>query len=126
MRPACRRCWPSTATATTSWRRPIRGTPCLPWALAGSALAPGVGSVPAARAAAGRRVQRGLRHPMRVVDFRRRGRNAVSLVEIERLGHAWSGGASGQPFSDPRGPDASRLAWAFAAKCFREADAAKS
>ena len=63
---------------------------------------------------------------MRVVDFRRRGRNAVSLVEIERLGHAWSGGASGQPFSDPGGPDASRLAWAFVAKCFREADAAKS
>ena len=97
----------------------------LAWALAGSALAPGVGSVPAARADAGRRVQRGLRHPMRVVDFRRRGRNAVSLVEIERLGHAWSGGAPGQPFSDPGGPDASRLAWAFVAKCFREADAGR-
>ena len=53
---------------------------------------------------------------MRVVDFQRHGLNAVSLVEIERLGHAWSGGASGQPFSDAAGPDASRMAWAFVKK----------
>ena len=88
----------------------------LAWALAGSALAPGGGGVPAARATAGRHVQRGRRHAMRVVDFQRRGLNAVSLVEIERLGHAWSGGASGQPFSDAAGPDASRMAWAFVKK----------
>jgi len=29
------------------------------------------------------------------------------------LGHAWSGGKAGEPFSDPAGPDASRLIWAF-------------
>lgn len=88
----------------------------LAWALAGSALAPGAGGVPAARAAAGRRVQRGRRHAMRVGNFRRRGRNAITLVEIERLGHAWSGGTSGQPFGDSSGPDASRMAWTFVAK----------
>ena len=88
----------------------------LGWASAGSGLAPGAGGVPAARATAERRVQRGRRHAMRVVDFRRRGLNAVSLVEIERLGHAWSGGGAGQPFSDAAGPDASRMAWAFVKK----------
>ena len=88
----------------------------LAWALAGSALAASAGGLPAARATPWRRVQRGRRHAMRVVDFRRRGLNVVSLVEIEQLGHAWSGGASGQPFSDAAGPDASRMAWAFVKK----------
>ena len=46
---------------------------------------------------------------------------AATLVEVEGLGHAWSGGASGQPFSDASGPDASRMAWAFAAKQFAPA-----
>jgi len=69
----------------------------------------------------GRRVQRGKRHAMRVVDFRRRGRTVATLVEVEGLGHAWSGGAAGQPFSDASGPDASRMAWAFAAKQFAPA-----
>lgn len=72
-----------------------------------------------AREGASRVVQRGQRHAMRVTDFRRAGRSFVSLVEIAGLGHAWSGGAAGQPFSDPQGPDASRLAWAFAAKNFQ-------
>ena len=71
-----------------------------------------------AREGVPRVVQRGGRHAMRVTDFRRGGRSFVSLAEIAGLGHAWSGGAAGQPFSDPRGPDASRLAWAFAAKNF--------
>jgi poly(hydroxyalkanoate) depolymerase family esterase len=65
-----------------------------------------------------RRVQRGQRHAMRVVDFKRRGAMVASLVEIERLGHAWSGGAAGEPFSDAAGPDVSRLVWAFASKQF--------
>jgi hypothetical protein len=66
----------------------------------------------------GRRVQRGKRHAMRVVDFTSRGRVVATLVEVEGLGHAWSGGAPGQPFGDASGPDASRMAWAFAAKQF--------
>jgi poly(3-hydroxybutyrate) depolymerase len=40
-------------------------------------------------------------------------------VLVAGLGHAWSGGAAGQPFSDAQGPDASRMAWAFAARQFR-------
>jgi hypothetical protein len=38
---------------------------------------------------------------------------------VDRLAHAWSGGAASQPFSDGQGPDASRMAWAFAARQFR-------
>ncbi len=85
----------------------------LAWALAGTALELGGDSIAAARATSARRVQRGGRDAMRVVDFRRGRLKAVTLVEIERLGHAWSGGAAGQPFSDAAGPDASRMAWAF-------------
>ena len=85
----------------------------LAWALAGSSPGLGAGNISAARATAARRVQRGRRHAMRVVDFRRGGLTAVSLVEIDRLGHAWSGGAAGQPFCDEAGPDASRMAWTF-------------
>jgi poly(3-hydroxybutyrate) depolymerase len=29
------------------------------------------------------------------------------------LGHAWSGGAPGEPATDPRGPDATGLMWSF-------------
>jgi poly(3-hydroxybutyrate) depolymerase len=42
------------------------------------------------------------------------------LVLIDRLAHAWSGGAAGQPFSDPQGPDASRLLWSFVARHLRD------
>lgn len=66
-----------------------------------------------------RQVQRGKRYPMMVTDFKRQGRLVATLVEVGRLGHAWSGGAAKQPFSDGQGPDASRMAWAFAARQFR-------
>jgi poly(3-hydroxybutyrate) depolymerase len=56
---------------------------------------------------------------MTVTDFKRGSRTVATLVEVGRLGHAWSGGAAKQPFSDAHGPDASRLAWAFAARQFR-------
>ena len=69
-----------------------------------------------------RRVQRGKRHAMRVTDFKRRGRTAATLVEVETLGHAWSGGAAHAPFGDAQGPDASRLAWAFVVKQFERVD----
>jgi poly(hydroxyalkanoate) depolymerase family esterase len=35
------------------------------------------------------------------------------LVEVQGLGHAWSGGAPGQPHSDPRGPSAADAIWRF-------------
>lgn len=72
-----------------------------------------------ARPVSARQVRRGARYPMTVTDFKRAGRAVVTLNEIPDLGHAWSGGAAKLPFSDPNGPDASRLAWAFAAKQFR-------
>ena len=72
-----------------------------------------------ARAGKRRSVQRGKRYAMTVTDFKRRGSTVATLVEVGRLGHAWSGGAAKQPFSDGRGPDASRMAWAFAARQFR-------
>jgi len=64
-------------------------------------------------------VQRGQRHPMTVIDFKHRGSTMATLVEVERLVHAWSGGAPNERFSDRKGPDASRMAWAFTAKQFK-------
>ncbi len=75
-----------------------------------------------ARAGAARQLQRGRRYPMSVMDFKRRGCTVATLVVVEGLAHAWSGGASNQPFSDVHGPDASRMAWAFAARQFRTLD----
>lgn len=69
----------------------------------------------------GRNVQRGQRHPMHVIDFKRRGITMATLVEVERLAHAWSGGAANEYFSDKNGPDALRMAWAFTAKQFSRA-----
>lgn len=71
-----------------------------------------------ATAIAERPVRRGNRYPMTVTDFKRRQRTMSTLVQVERLGHAWSGGATAQRFSDGRGPDASRMAWTFASKQF--------
>ena len=67
-----------------------------------------------------RSVQRGQRYPMTVTDFKQRGRTVVTLVSIARLGHAWSGGAASQSYSDPKGPDATRMAWAFVSRQFRQ------
>lgn len=72
-----------------------------------------------ALAGAARTVQRGRRYPMTVTDFKHGRRTVATLVNVAPLGHAWSGGADRQPYSDPRGPDASRLAWAFAARQLR-------
>ena len=72
-----------------------------------------------ARAGASRSVRRGNRYPMSVTDFKRKGSTVATLVAVDGLAHAWSGGAPSKPFSDGRGPDASRMAWAFAARQFR-------
>ncbi|WP_019657844.1 extracellular catalytic domain type 1 short-chain-length polyhydroxyalkanoate depolymerase [Variovorax atrisoli] len=72
-----------------------------------------------------REVQRGKRRPMRVTDFRRKGCTLVTLCEIAGLGHSWSGGAPKLLFSDPEGPDATRMTWAFAAAQFKAAGGAK-
>jgi poly(3-hydroxybutyrate) depolymerase len=65
-----------------------------------------------------RTVQRGKRYPAKVTDFRNQGRLVATLCLIDGLGHAWSGGAPGLPYSDPKGPDASRMVWSFMQKQF--------
>mgnify|MGYP005805896231 CR=1 FL=1 len=73
-----------------------------------------------AHAVAGRNVQRGKRYPMTVTDYKLNKGTVATLVEVAQLGHAWSGGAARQLYSDSRGPDASRLLWAFAARQFEQ------
>lgn len=74
-----------------------------------------------ARASKPRTVQRGTRYAATITDYRNRGRLIATLCEVNKLGHAWSGGAAGHAFSDPKGPDASRMIWAFVAKQFAKA-----
>ena len=71
-----------------------------------------------AHATASRILQRGARYPMTVTDYRRQGRVVVTHCAVSGLGHAWSGGAAGHAYSDPKGPDASHMVWAFAARQF--------
>lgn len=62
--------------------------------------------------------RRGKRYPMRVTQYKRSREVVATLVEVDRLGHAWSGGAARQRFSDANGPDASRMVWRFVARQF--------
>jgi len=71
-----------------------------------------------AKPGAARVLQRGKRYPANVTDFKSKGRVVATLVDVASLRHAWSGGAARQPFSDGKGPDASRMVWAFAARQF--------
>jgi hypothetical protein len=59
---------------------------------------------------------------MVVTDYRAGSRTVARLVEIERLGHAWSGGAASHKHADRAGPNASLLAWRFAAGQFAQDD----
>ena len=74
-----------------------------------------------ARPSPARQLQRGKRYPMAVTDFKHQRRTVATLVVVQGLAHAWSGGAPSLPFSDGQGPDATRMAWAFAARQFRAA-----
>jgi poly(3-hydroxybutyrate) depolymerase len=40
-------------------------------------------------------------------------RTLVEQLEVDGLGHAWSGGAPGGSYTDPRGPSAAEAIWAF-------------
>ncbi len=55
---------------------------------------------------------------MLVTDHNHRGRTAATLALVQGLSHGASGGAAGQPFSDPPGPDAARRMSAFAQQQF--------
>ena len=65
-----------------------------------------------------RTVQRGARYAANITDFKAGSRLVSTLCEVRGLGHAWSGGAKGHSFSDAKGPDASRMIWAFVSKQF--------
>ena len=129
----------SSATALSAMRSSRAGTPLTPLAagvhppallvIQGSAdhiVAPKNGveaarlwaALEGAKPSPSRTVQRGKRYPATVTDYRTQGRLVVTHCEIGGLGHAWSGGAAKQAYSDPKGPDASRMIWAFAAKQF--------
>jgi poly(hydroxyalkanoate) depolymerase family esterase len=41
------------------------------------------------------------------------GRLLHEYIEVAGLGHAWSGGARGGSYTDPRGPSAAEAVWAF-------------
>ncbi len=41
------------------------------------------------------------------------GRIIARLVEVEGLGHAWSGGSPAGSYTDPEGPDATEIVWEF-------------
>lgn len=89
-------------------------------------VAPGNGAEAAMRwgervgatASTPRKVQRGARYGATIIDYRKSGRLIATFCEVERLAHAWSGGAAGHPYSDAKGPDASRMIWSFIARQF--------
>jgi poly(3-hydroxybutyrate) depolymerase len=41
------------------------------------------------------------------------GRLMHESIEVQDLGHAWSGGVAGASYTDPRGPSATQAIWAF-------------
>lgn len=120
-----------TATSAEAEAQPPAAVPVLPPLLVLHGDADGVVSVRnaaataalwadalGARAGALRTLQRGQRYAMRVTEFKTRGHTVVALREVAGLAHAWSGGAAQLPYSDPAGPDASALVWAFVARQF--------
>ena len=54
----------------------------------------------------------------------RRGVLMHELLKVDGLGHAWSGGAPGGSYADPRGPDATEAIWRFFAQTSAEEIAA--
>jgi poly(3-hydroxybutyrate) depolymerase len=68
---------------------------------------------PAPVALPARRVRRGTRRAVDVFDWQAGPRPYLRVVKVEGLRHAWSGGAPGQAFSDPGGPDALKIALRF-------------
>ena len=71
-----------------------------------------------ARTGRQRSIQRGARYPSIVTDYKVKDRLVATLCDVQGLGHAWSGGAASLSYSDPKGPDASRMIWAFVVKQF--------
>ena len=62
--------------------------------------------------------QRGRHRTVHETEFTGKGRTRVMLCKVKGLGHAWSGGTAGLPFSDTSGPCATRMFWTFAKSQF--------
>jgi poly(hydroxyalkanoate) depolymerase family esterase len=73
-----------------------------------------------AHAVSPRIVQRGARYAVTVTDYVKQRRVVVSHCLVHGLGHAWSGGAAHLAYSDPKGPNASRMICAFATRQFEQ------
>ena len=58
-------------------------------------------------------IQRGARKPYSVTDWTLGAKPYIRLIRIAGLGHAWSGSAPKQAYSDASGPDALKIAWRF-------------
>lgn len=48
-----------------------------------------------------------------ISDYIARGKVYVRKVIVKKMGHAWSGGSKGSSYSDPSGPDASKMMVSF-------------
>ena len=99
------------ASAVQRWAAHAQAQP-------GAGASAQLGAGTSVKAALPRTVQRGNRRSATLTDHRVGARIVATLCVVNGLGHAWSGGAPGLPYSDPIGPDASRMVWAFAARQF--------
>ncbi len=75
-----------------------------------------------AKLGAPRVVRRGARYPATLTDWKLGRRVVATWVQVAGLGHAWSGGSAAQSYSDPKGPDATRMVLAFAQRAFAQCD----
>ena len=73
-----------------------------------------------AQPGAPRVVQRGVRYPATLTDWKLGQRVVTTWAQVAGLGHAWSGGSAAQSYSDSAGPDASRMVLAFAQRVFAQ------
>lgn len=51
-------------------------------------------------------------YPYKIEEYKNSAGDRMQLVQVEKLGHAWSGGQAGQEYSDPKGPPAD-IMWDF-------------
>lgn len=54
--------------------------------------------------------------------FKDKHHNAVELVEVKHLNHAWSGGDDSLSYNSRKGPNSSHLIWNFFSRCARQYD----
>ena len=72
------------------------------------------GNVPTAPAStATATVPGGRRYTRGVYKDTRTGAVLIEKITVEGMNHAWSGGSAAGSYTDPKGPDASALAWEF-------------